>query len=128
MIGSGVGAGASASDVEAVELVCGVEQAVRAVSARRRAEQRRSISRIEQLNCLIAEVVATLQPNAAVLGSTQLGQPSKVPMHKPVNHQLGNKSTNILVSWVMVQIALSAKGSLCHRLPVTEAFLLTINQ
>ena len=50
LIGSGVGAGASASDVEAVEFVCGVEQAVRTVSARRRAEERTSISRIEQLN------------------------------------------------------------------------------
>ena len=30
---------------------CGVEQAVSAVSVRRRAEERRSISRIEQLNC-----------------------------------------------------------------------------
>ena len=77
----------------------------------------------------MTEVLATLELRAAVfLGSTQLVQEAKVLRHKPDHHQLGNKSTNILVSWVMVQIALSAKGSLCNRLPVTEVFLLKINQ
>ena len=68
-----------------------------------------------------------LEPHAAVLGSTQLVQQAKVPMQKPDHHQRGNKSTNIWLPWVMVQIALSAKGSLCHRLPVTEAFRMKIN-
>ena len=76
----------------------------------------------------MTEVLATLELHAAVLGSTELVPQAKVPMHKPDHHQLGNKSTNIWLPWVMVQIALSAKGSLCHRLPVTEAFRLKINQ
>ena len=48
---SRVGAGASMSDDEAVEFVCGGEQAVNLVIAKSRAVERNSISCIEQLNC-----------------------------------------------------------------------------